>query len=71
MGWKIQTKLYRAYCIAGLSVGITVAPQGIAYAIVVGLPPQVRLEPIKERNTLLTESLKQFPLRTEWEPYTQ
>lgn len=28
--------------IAGLSVGLTVIPQGLAYAEVAGLPPQVR-----------------------------
>lgn len=27
--------------IAGLTVGLTVIPQGLAYAVVAGLPPQV------------------------------
>jgi len=30
-------------CVAGLSVGLTAIPQGIAYAVVAGLPPQYGL----------------------------
>lgn len=30
--------------IAGLTVGLTAIPQGIAYAVVAGLPPQVPMQ---------------------------
>ena len=39
---KYQLEASVSDIIAGVTVGLTVIPQGIAYAQVAGLPPQVR-----------------------------
>lgn len=50
------TKLFQD-SLAGLTVGLTAIPQGIAYAIVAGLPPQVTT------TKIYITFLEQFPIR--------
>ena len=43
LGWlpKYNVKTGVSDLIAGITVGLTIIPQGIAYALVANLPPQV------------------------------
>lgn len=45
-----RLKQFQGDLIAGLTVGLTVIPQGLAYAQIAELPPQVKTSDLSTRN---------------------